>query len=36
MRTANKIKEVTGIESSLQSRAFLEMVISDYQFITTQ
>ncbi|GAB3547904.1 RDD family protein [Spirosoma fluminis] len=36
MRTADKIREVTGIESSLQSRAFLETVITDYQFITTQ
>ncbi|GAB3505881.1 RDD family protein [Spirosoma knui] len=36
MRTADKIREVTGIASSLQSRAFLETVITDYQFITTQ
>ena len=35
-RTADKIKEVTGIESSLDSRAFLETVLDDYQFITTQ
>lgn len=35
-RTANKIKEVTGIQSSLGSRAFLETVVTDYQFITTQ
>ena len=36
MRTANKIKEVTGVQSSLTSRAFLETVVSDYQFITAQ
>lgn len=35
-RTADKIKEVTGIQSNLESRAFLEMVLDDYQFITTQ
>ncbi|QHW00519.1 RDD family protein [Spirosoma endbachense] len=36
IRTADKIKEVTGIQSSLSSQAFLETVVSDYQFITTQ
>lgn len=36
LRTADKIKEVTGIQSSLGSRAFLETVLSDYVFITTQ
>lgn len=35
-RTADKVKEVTGIQSSLPNRAFLETVVSDYQFITTQ
>ncbi|MFD2571235.1 RDD family protein [Spirosoma soli] len=35
-RTADRIKDVTGIQSSLSSRAFLETVVSDYQFITTQ
>ena len=35
-RTADKIKEVTGVQSSLSSRAFLETVLDDYQFITTQ
>lgn len=35
-RTADRIKEVTGIQSDLGGRAFLETVISDYQFITTQ
>lgn len=35
-RTADKIKEVTGIQSSLPNRTFLETVVSDYQFITTQ
>ena len=34
--TADKIKEVTGIQSTLSDRAFLETVVSDYQFITTQ
>jgi uncharacterized RDD family membrane protein YckC len=36
MRTADKLKEVTGIQTSLTDRAFLETVLSDYQFITTQ
>ncbi|GAB3707962.1 RDD family protein [Spirosoma flavus] len=36
MRTAAKIKEVTGIHSTLSNRAFLETVISDYQFISLQ
>lgn len=35
-RTADRIKEVTGIQSTLESRAFLETVVDDYQFITTQ
>ncbi len=35
-RTADKIKEVTGIRSTLGSRTFLETVVDDYQFITTQ
>ena len=35
-RTADKIKEVTGIQSTLGSRTFLETVVDDYQFITTQ
>ncbi|AQG82045.1 RDD family protein [Spirosoma montaniterrae] len=36
LRTADKIKEVTGIQTNLSNRAFLETVVSDYQFITTQ
>ncbi len=36
LRTADKIKEVTGIQTNLSHRAFLETVVSDYQFITTQ
>ncbi|MBD2699614.1 RDD family protein [Spirosoma sp. BT702] len=36
MRTTTKIKEVTGIHSTLSNRAFLETVISDYQFISLQ
>lgn len=36
MRTANKIKEVTGIQSNLGNWEFLQTVINDYQFITTQ
>jgi len=36
LRTADKIKEVTGIESILGSQAFLETVLTDYLFITTQ
>ncbi len=35
-RTAEKIKEVTGIQSSLSPRAFLETVLTDYVFVTTQ
>ena len=35
-RTADKIRDVTGIQSDLDSRAFLETVLDDYQFITTQ
>jgi len=35
-RTADRIKAVTGIDSTLSSRAFLETVLTDYQFITTQ
>lgn len=34
-RTADKIKDVTDVQSSLSSRAFLETVVADYQFITT-
>lgn len=36
IRTADKIKQVTGIQSNLESRPFLETVLTDYQFITTQ
>ncbi|MBC7570879.1 MAG: RDD family protein [Spirosoma sp.] len=36
LRTADKIKEVTGIESILGSQAFLETVLTDYLFVTTQ
>jgi uncharacterized RDD family membrane protein YckC len=35
-QTAERIKEVTGITSSLGSRAFLHQIITDYQFITSQ
>ena len=35
-RTADKVKEVTGIQSNLESRTFLETILNDYQFITTQ
>lgn len=35
-RTADKVKSVTGIQSNLSNRAFLETVISDYEFITIQ
>ncbi|SOD95261.1 RDD family protein [Spirosoma fluviale] len=35
-RTADKIKEVTGIRSDLPNWTFLETVVSDYQFITMQ
>ena len=35
-RTSDKIKEVTGIQTSSSPRAFLETVISDYQFIAMQ
>ncbi|MCX6214021.1 RDD family protein [Spirosoma sp.] len=35
-RTADKIKEVTGIQSDLPNWTFLETVVSDYQFITAQ
>lgn len=35
-RTADKIKAVTGVQSSLESRTFLETVVSDYQFMMTQ
>jgi uncharacterized RDD family membrane protein YckC len=35
-RTADKIKEVTGIQSNLEARQFLETVVDDYQFITAQ
>lgn len=36
IRTADKIKDVTGINSQLTNRVFLETVVSDYQFITVQ
>ena len=36
IRTADKIKDVTGLQSNLPNRAFLETVINDYEFITTQ
>ncbi|HLL97206.1 MAG TPA: RDD family protein [Spirosoma sp.] len=36
IRTADKIKEITGIQSNLQTRQFLETVVDDYRFITTQ
>ncbi len=36
LRTADKIKEVTGIESILGSQAFLETVLTDYLFVTSQ
>lgn len=35
-RTADKIKQVTGIQTDLPNRVFLETVVSDYQFITMQ
>ncbi|WP_080059077.1 RDD family protein [Spirosoma aerolatum] len=35
-RTADKVKDVTGIRSDLENREFLLTVINDYQFITTQ
>lgn len=35
-RTADKIKAVTGIHSTLENREFLLTVINDYQFITAQ
>ncbi len=35
-RTADKIKQVTDIQSDLPNRTFLETVIRDYQFITAQ
>ncbi|GAB4007638.1 RDD family protein [Spirosoma sp. KCTC 42546] len=36
MRTADKVKEVTGIRSDIGNREFLLTVINDYQFITAQ
>lgn len=33
LRTADKVKAVTGIQSNLPNRAFLETVIRDYEFI---
>lgn len=36
LRTADKLKAVTGIQSGLANRAFLETVVSDYEFITIQ
>jgi uncharacterized RDD family membrane protein YckC len=35
-RTADKIKQVTGIRTDLPNHTFLETVITDYQFITMQ
>ncbi len=35
-RTASRIKAVTGIESTLDDWEFLQTVIHDYQFITSQ
>ena len=35
-RTADKIKAVTGIDSDMESRTFLETIVDDYQFVTTQ
>ena len=35
-RTAEKVQEVTGIRTTLWARAFLETVISDYQFLAMQ
>ena len=35
-RTADKVKQVTDIQSDLPNRTFLETVIRDYQFITAQ
>lgn len=35
-RTADKVREVTGIQTILSARAFLETVISDYQFLAMQ
>jgi uncharacterized RDD family membrane protein YckC len=35
-RTADRIKAVTGIDSDMESRAFLETIVDDYQFVTTQ
>ncbi|GAB3732917.1 RDD family protein [Spirosoma lituiforme] len=35
-RTTDKIKQVTGLQSDLPDRVFLETVISDYQFMTVQ
>lgn len=34
-RTATKIKDVTGIQSDLDNRTFLETITTDYQSITT-
>ncbi|UFH55919.1 RDD family protein [Spirosoma sp. KNUC1025] len=36
IRTADKIKAVTGIQTNVPNRAFLETVIKDYEFITIQ
>lgn len=34
--TAERVKEVTGITTTLDSRAFLQQIITDYQFVTSQ
>ncbi|GAB3640429.1 RDD family protein [Spirosoma arcticum] len=35
-RTADRIKAVTGIDSTMESRTFLETIVDDYQFVSTQ
>ena len=35
-RAASKVKEVTGIATSLTSREFLVTILNDYQFLATQ
>ena len=36
IRAAEKVKEVTGISTTLNSREFLHTVLTDYQFLATQ
>ena len=36
LRTADKVKSVMGVQSTLENRQFLLTVINDYQFVTTQ